>query len=232
MTATAYFLREQLRAPLTVALLVSLPFLFVLLAADVLSEFADVLGGSLAGDAASALGAGWSAAFITGALAFFATVSSRDADRRLALAGMGPARIAASRLSSSVILALLAAGAGYVALELTAGIAHPWHAAVAIAGFALIYLGVGAVVGSLIASPLEGSLAVSFVFILDAFSGPGMTEGGGSPLSVSRSAAEVLIDAAVRDETPAVDWWELLAWSAGAIAIAIAVFVLSARSRL
>ncbi len=36
---------------------------------------------------------------------------------------------------------------------------HPWHASVAILGFALIYLGVGTLIGAVIASPLEGSLA-------------------------------------------------------------------------
>lgn len=232
MSEAIVFTREHLRAPLTLALLIAVPALFVLLAASVLGEFADVLGGSLLADAASSLGAGWSAAFIAGALGFFQVASSRGADRRLALAGLGAARVAAARMGASLALAALAAAAGFVALALEVGIAHPWHAAAAILGFALIYLGIGALVGALIPSPLEGTLAVAFIFILDVFSGPGMTEGDGSPVSISRSAADVLIAAAIGDGSPARDWVELALWMAGSLGVAFAVFVASARSRL
>ncbi len=111
MTRTVVFAREQLRAPFTLALLVAIPALFVISAAGVLSEFASALGGSLAGDAAAALSAGWAAAFISGALGFFQAASSRGADRRLALAGLGPARVASSRIAASVGLAVVAAAA-------------------------------------------------------------------------------------------------------------------------
>ena len=232
MTPTLTFAREHLRAPLTLILLIVLPALFVVLAASVLGEFADALGGSLLADAASALGAGWSAAFIAGALGFFQAASSQGADRRLALSGLGPARVAGARIGASVILAVIASAAAFVALAHEVGIAHPWHAAAAILGFALIYLGVGTLIGALIPSPLEGSLAVAFIFILDVFSGPGMTEGDGSPVSISRSAADVLISAAVGEGSPRGDWIELGLWSAGALAVAFTVFVLSARSRL
>jgi hypothetical protein len=232
VSPTFAFAREHLRAPVVVVSLVALPALFVVLAASVLGEFADVLGGSLLADAASALAAGWSAAFITGALGYFQAASSRGADRRLALSGLGVTRVAAARIGASLILALIAAVAAYVALALETGIAHPWHAAAAILGFALIYLGVGTLVGALIRSPLEGSLAVAFIFILDVFSGPGMTEGEGSPISISRSAADVLIAAAIGNASPARDWIELGLWVSGALILAFGVFVYSARSRL
>lgn len=231
MSVALFFTREQIRTPLTLVLLVSLPFIFVVLAASVLGEFADVLGGSLLADAASALGAGWAAAFTAGALGFFQTSSSREADRRLALAGLGPSRVALARIAASVILAVVAAAAGFAALAIETGIAHPWHAAAAILGFALIYLGVGALIGSLVRGQLEGSLLVAFVFILDVFSGPGMTEGGGSSLSISRSASQVLIDAAVGGRSTASEWLELSLWTGGSLLIAFAVFVVSARSR-
>ena len=228
---TLIFVREQLRSPLNLALLVSLPFLFVVAAAGVLGEFADALGGSLVADASTALGAGWSAAFISGTLGFFQVNSSRDADRRLARAGTGPVRVAVGRIGAAVGLALLAAAAAYVALALMVEIAHPWHTAAAIVGFALIYLGVGAFTGCLVRGQLEGSLAVAFIFLLDVFSGPGMTEGDGSPLSISRSAADVLIAAAIGEGSPADDWIELAAWAGGALLVALAAFVLSARGR-
>jgi hypothetical protein len=230
MTRTAAFAREQLRAPFTLVLLVAVPAVFVGASAGVLSDFARALGGGLPGDAASALGAGWAAAFIAGTLGFFQAASSRGADRRLALAGAGPARVAASRIGASLTLALVAAGAGFVALEVRTGIAHPWHAAIAVFAFALIYLAVGVIIGSLIAAPLEGSLAVAFVFLLDVFSGPGMAEHA-APYSVSRKAADVLITAGVGHRSPSSDWTALAGVVAIALAASFAVFVLSARSR-
>ena len=180
MSRTVVFAREQLRAPFMLALLVAVPALFVVSAAGVLSDFAGALGGSLAGDAAVALSAGWAAAFISGALGFFQAASSRGADRRLALAGLGPARVAASRIAASIALAVVAAAAAFVALVLRVEIAHPWHAAVAALAFALLYLAIGVFVGSVVSAPLEGSLLVVFVFLLDAFAGPGMS-GGSAP---------------------------------------------------
>ena len=227
----AVFLREQLRTPLAVTLLVTLPFLFVVLAGDVLGEFADALGGSLIADGATSLGAGWSAAFIAGTLGYFVVSSARDADRRLALAGFGPSRVALARIGAAVGLAVVAAGAAYAALAIEINVIHPWHTAAAILGYALIYLGVGCVIGALVRGQLEGSLAVAFIFLLDVFSGPGMTEGDAGPWAISRSAGEVVLTAATGGESPAGDWLRLVAWTVGALAAAGMVFVLSARSR-
>ena len=231
MTRTGVFAREQLRAPFTLALLVAIPALFVISAAGVLSDFASVLGGSLAGDSAVALSAGWAAAFISGALGFFQAASSRGADRRLALAGLGPARVASSRIAASVGLAVVAAAAAFVALVVRVDVAHPLHAAVAVLAFALLYLAIGIVVGSLISAPLEGSLLVVFVFLLDAFAGPGMT-GGSAPLwAVSQKAADVLIAAGMVTGSPTGDWVKLVIVTGGALVAAFLVFVASARSR-
>jgi len=232
VNAAVAFTREHLRAPLTLVLLISLPVAFVGFSAQVLGEFADALGGQLAGDAAAALGAGWAAAFIAGSLGFFQIVSSRGADRRLALAGRGPARVALARLASSVVLALIAVAAAFVALGLARGFAHPAHEAAALLAFALIYLGVGSIIGSVISAPLEGSLAVAFVFMLDVFSGPGMSEGGGSVYSVSREAGELLIRGASGQGSSAGDWLAAAAWAFGALVLAFLSYVIRARSRV
>lgn len=230
MTRTVVFAREQLRAPFTLALLVAIPALFVISAAGVLSDFASVLGGSLAGNAAVALSAGWAAAFISGALGFFQAASSRGADRRLALAGLGPARVASSRIAASVGLAVVAAAAAFIALVVRVDVAHPLHAAVAVLAFALLYVAIGIVVGSLITAPLEGSLLVVFVFLLDAFAGPGMT-GGSAPWAVSQKAADILIAAGMGTGSPTGDWVKLVIVTVGALVAAFLVFVASARSR-
>ena len=230
MTRTATFAREQLRAPFTLALIVVVPALFVVSASGALSDFASALGGSIAGDAAVALSAGWAAAFVSGALGFFAAVSSHGADRRLSIAGLAPARVAASRIGSSVLLALIASAAAFAALELRAPAAHPVHAAAGILGFALLYLGVGVLIGSIVRAPLEGSLIVAFLFLLDAFSGPGMDQS--APLwSFSQKAADVVIAAGSGMSSTAGDWLGLVAVVLTAIAAAIAAFALAARSR-
>lgn len=231
MTRTVVFAREQLRAPFTLGLLVAIPGLFVVSAASALSEFAGALGGSLAGDAAVALSAGWAAAFISGALGFFSAASSRGADRRLALAGLGPARVAVARIAASVLLAVVAAAAAIAALIVRVDVAHPVHAAVAVLAFALLYLGIGVVIGSVINAPLEGSLLVVLVFLLDAFAGPGMTGGAPPPWAVSQKAADVLIAAGTGTGSSAADWAAVALVTGAALLAAFAVFVASARSR-
>lgn len=230
MSRSVVFAREQLRAPLTLTLLVAVPVLFVVAAAGALSDFADALGGQLAGDAAVALGAGWAAAFVSGALGFFSAVSSHDADRRLALAGLGPARVAGSRIAAALLLALVASTAAFAALELRAPVAHPAHAALAILAFALLYLGVGVLVGSLIRSPLDGSLVVAFVFLLDAFAGPGMSST--VPVwAISQKPAAMLIDAGMGQGSAAADWLRVGLVVAAALLAALVSFAAAARSR-
>jgi hypothetical protein len=231
VTGTALFAREQLRAPFTLSLLVAIPALFVVSAAGVLSDFASALGGSLAGDAAVGLSAGWAAAFISGAIGFFQAASSRGADRRLALAGLGAARVAVARITASVLLAVVAAAAAFAALVLRVDVAHPLHAAVAVLGFALLYLAVGVLVGSIVSSPLEGSLVVVFVFLLDAFAGPGMTGGSAPPWAISQKAADILIAAGTGAASPGEDWVKAALVTIGALVAAFLVFVASARSR-
>jgi hypothetical protein len=228
----AEFLREHLRARMTLAMLVVLPALFVLVSASVLGEFAKALGGSVSGGAASALGAGWAAAFLAGALGFFQVASSRGADRRLALAGMGAARVAVARISASIALALLISIVAFLTLWLVAGAAHPPHAFAAILIFALIYIGIGTLVGSFISDPLEGSLTVAFVFLIDAFSGPGMSDGNGiAQLMPTRKASDVLIAAGAGQGSPTADWIAVGLGVLGALLLAAAAFWLSARPR-
>jgi len=226
------FLREHLRARMTLAMLVVLPALFVLVSASVLGEFAAALGGSVAGNSASALGAGWAAAFLAGALGFFQVASSRGADRRLALAGMGAARVAAARIAASVALAVLISVVALLTLQLSSGVAHPPHAFAAILIFALIYVGIGTLVGSLISDPLEGSLTVAFVFLIDAFSGPGMSGSNGiAQLMPTRKAADVLIAAGAGQGSPSGDWIAVGLTTFGALLLAALAFWLSARPR-
>ncbi len=226
------FVREQLRAPLTLVLLVAIPAFFVIIFASVLGEFAAALGGSLASRAATSISAGWAAAFLSGALAFFQLNSSRSADRRLAGAGLGPLRVASSRIAAALLLGLTVSTAAYVTLWLRSGIEHPLHAAVAIFAFAAIYIGVGALIGVVVKGPLEGSLVVVLVFSVDVFSGPAMTSGGGLvSFTPTRKAADLLIAAGGGQSSPGADWVSVIATAVAALGIALAAFWLTARSR-
>jgi len=228
----ADFLREHLRARLTLVMLVAIPALFVIVSASVLGEFAGALGGSVAGDSASALGAGWAAAFLAGALGFFQVSSSRDADRRLALAGMGTVPVVVARIAASIALGLLISAVAFLTLLLTAGVAHPAHAFAAILAFALIYIGIGTLVGSFVSGALEGSLTVAFIFLIDAFSGPGMSDSGGVAAAMpTRKAADLLIDAGAGSGSPVGDWIAVGLTALGALLLATAAFWLSARPR-
>ena len=227
------FLREQIRAPLNLVLLVAIPAFFVLIFATVLGEFAAALGGDLAERAADSISAGWAAAFLCGALAFFQLASSREADRRLALAGLGAGRVAVARIAAALALGLLVSLVAYLTLWLRAGISHPLHAAVAIFIFAAIYTGVGALIGAFVKGLLEGSLLVVLVFSLDVFSGPAMTSNGGlANFTPTRDAANLLIAAGAGQGSPAGDWIGAAVVATGGLAVALLAFWISARSRV
>jgi hypothetical protein len=225
------FVREHLRAPLTLALLVAIPVFFVLIFASILGDFAKALGGTLAAQSATAISAGWAAAFLSGTLAFFQVSSSRSADRRLAAAGLGPIRVAVSRIVAALAIGVTVSAVAFVTLWLRSGIGHPFHAAVAIFTFAAIYIGIGAVIGAFVKGALEGSLLVMLVFFVDAFSGPQMTSGGALAFTPTRNAANLLIAAGGGHGSPGGDWVGAAAVALAALAVALAAFWFSARTR-
>lgn len=225
------FTREHLRAPLTLFLLIWIPVFFVLIFASVLGEFAKALGGTLAAQSATAIGAGWAAAFLSGTLAFFQVSSSRGADRRLAAAGLGPGWVSVARIAAALIIGIAVSAVAFVTLWLRSGVEHPFHAAAAILSFAVIYIGLGALIGAFVRSPLEGSLLVVLVFAVDAFSGPQMTSSGILAVTPTRDAADLLIAAGGGQGSPSADWLGMAATAIGALAVALAAFWFAARRR-
>lgn len=230
--AASDFVRQHLRNPVTIAMLVIIPVLFVVLAANALSEVSTAMGGAVTGSSATALGAGWASAFLGGILGFFQVASSRDADRRLALAGMGGSRIAVARISACVALSLLAALVAFFTLWIDTGLDQPGRALLAVLACGLIYVGIGALVGSLIRDELAGSLVVALIFVMDIYAGPGMSGGTSSDSPTpTRKSSEVLIGAAGGGGSPASDWWAMGLTVLGALLIAFGVFWLVARPR-
>lgn len=229
--ATGAFVREHLRTPLALVLLVWIPVFFVLIFASILGDFAEALGGTLMARSATAISAGWAAAFLSGTLAFFQVSSSRGADRRLAAAGLGPWRVAASRIAASLAAGTAVSAVAFATLWLRSGIGHPLHAFVAIFSFAVIYIGLGALVGAFVSGALEGSLLVLLLFSVDAFTSPEMTSSDPFAWTPTRSAAELLIAAGGGKGSPGADWLGMTAVAVGALAIALGAFWMAARTR-
>lgn len=232
LLSTSDFVRQQARTRVTVVMLVVIPMLFVLLASSVLGEFSKSLGGSAAGQSASALGAGWAAGFLGGILGFFQVSSSRDTDRRLALAGLGGVRTAMARIGACIVLALLVAVIAFTTVWIAAGLEQPGRAFAAILFCGLIYVGIGAFVGSLVRDELAGSMIVALIWLMDMYGGPGMSgSGGGAHLTPTRKTSEVLMSAAGGQSSSAGDWAIAGATVLAALVLAFLAFWFSARSR-
>ena len=231
LSTSGAFAREHLRAPLTLVLLLAIPVFFVFIFATVVGEFAEALGGTLVRQAATAISAGWAAAFLCGVLAFFQVSSSRGADRRLAIAGFGAGRVAISRITAALAIGGTVSAIAFFTLWVKSGIGHPLHGAVAIASFAVIYIGLGALVGTFVKDGLSGALLVMLVFAVDTFSNPQMTSSGVVSWTPTRGATNLLVAAGGEQGSPSADWIEMAAVALAALAVAVGAFWFAARTR-
>lgn len=142
------FLADYARNPVNPLVLVLVPTVFVLVASGSMADAARLLGGT--GPAVETATAGWAAGFMAGIAMYFQTRAARAADHRLVLAGL-PA---------------------LVALASRTGIDDLWRVVAGILMFAVIYLAIGAVTGALVRNPVNGTVLISFVWIMDVFFGP------------------------------------------------------------
>lgn len=176
------FLADYIRNPVNVVLLVVVPTVFVVVVSGSLAKFSELLGGGQ-GSAVETVTAGWAAAFLAGIAMYFQTAATRATDRRLVVAGLPARRLVAARLGAGMVLAALASAAALLALALRTGIGQPQRAVAGTLMFAVIYVAVGAAVGSLSRNPVNGTVIVMFIWILDVFFGPAM---GSADLVVTR----------------------------------------------
>ncbi len=230
---TGRYLAEYARRPINLVLLVLVPLIFVVLTSGTIADFAEVVG--FTGDPSKLVAptAGWAAGFIAGVAGFFHVLGSREADRRLAGAGMGARRIVAGRLASGLILALLAAAASIVALALRTGITDPGRTIAGVVMFSVLYLGIGVAIGSLVRSDVNGSLIVIFIWMFDVFLGPGM---GGSDIWITRLFPShfitlVMLDTPSDYAGPIGDLGWALLWTFGALGLAAVVFSAATSTR-
>jgi hypothetical protein len=169
------FLADYARNSANLLLLAVVPVAFVLAAAPSMADAAKVLGGTDNAPAVEAVTAGWSAAFLAALAMYFQVSASRAADRRLAIAGTSRLTLATARVVTGAALGLLAAAVAVLTLALR----HPdTNMARVLAGtamFALVYVGLGAVIAVVAPEPVNGTVIVLFVWILDVFFGPALT---------------------------------------------------------
>jgi len=167
------FLADYARNPVNLLLLVVVPTVFVVVVAGSMADAAKLLGG-IGGPAVETAAAGWAAAFLAGIAMYFQTGATRETDRRLVIAGLPARTLVVSRLVTGLVLATGASTAALVALAARTGIDHPVRAIIGTLMFAIIYVAVGAVVSLFARNPVNGTVIVLFVWILDVFFGPAM----------------------------------------------------------
>lgn len=177
---TIRYLVEYARRPLNLVLLAVVPVVFVTLSAGAIADFADVLGGYNNLGTIEAATAGWAASLLAGTAGFFHVSGARNVDRRLAATGAGTVSVVAARLISALALASVSGAGALVALAVRTGIADIPRVVGATLLMAVIYLGIGATVGAVVHSEINGSLIVVFLWMFDVFFGPAM--GGSAPL--------------------------------------------------
>jgi ABC-2 family transporter protein len=225
------FLADYARNPVNLMLLAVVPAVFVLAAAGALAKAAELLGGP-GGPALQVVSAGWAAGVLSAVAMYFQMREAHAADRRVVLSGLPAWRLVTIRISTGLALALLATAAALAALAVRATIPAPGRVATGTAMFALIYLAIGAVVGSFVRSPVNGTVTILFVWIVDVFFGP--LFGG-----LDRAATRVLpthfvtlwtVEVPSRHAGRIGDLGWAALWTAGACAVAWAV--VTARTRV
>jgi hypothetical protein len=225
------YLTEYTRRPLNLVLLAVVPVVFVALSAGAIADFARILGGEASLGQLEAATAGWAAAFLAGVAGFFHVTGSRDPDRRLAAAGSSAARVVTARVMSSTVLAAVASAGALLALAARTDLADGGRAVGATIMFAVIYLAIGITVGAWVRSEVNGSLLIIFIWMFDVFLGPAMgrTEAVIIRFFPSHFPTLVMLDAATTHAGPLGDLGASLAWTVGALAVAVVSLLATTR---
>ncbi|MDP4014639.1 MAG: ABC transporter permease [Candidatus Nanopelagicales bacterium] len=168
------FLLDYARNPVNVLMLVIVPVIFVAVAAQSIADTAELLGGAGGAPATETSTAGWAAGFLSGIAMYFQVSSARGTDRRLAIAGISPRQLVAARLLTGLILAALVTAVALGVLAARTGLDDPVRVGIGTMMFAAVYVGLGAIVGAWVPNPVNGTVLVLFVLIIDVFFGPTM----------------------------------------------------------
>ncbi|MBC6445838.1 ABC transporter permease [Actinokineospora xionganensis] len=214
------FLADYARNPVNPLVLVLVPVVFVVVAAGSMADAARLLGGT--GPSVETAAAGWAAGFLSAIAMYFQLRGSREADRRLVLAGLPAGRLVVARMVTGLVLVALASAAALTALALRTGIDDPWRVGAGTIMFAVVYLAIGALTGVLVRNAVNGTVLILFIWILDVFFGPAL----GSPDRLSTRWFPThfttlwMVDLPSRHGGRLGDLGWALAWTLGALVLA------------
>lgn len=233
MTAllTRRYLVDYARRPLNLVLLAVVPVVFVILSAGAIADFALILGGDASFAQLEAATAGWAAAFLAGVAGFFHVSTSRAPDRRLAVASSATASVVGARLISALALAGIAVAGALAALVVRTDIVDPGRAIAATVMFAVIYIGIGALLGAIVRSEVNGSLILVLVWMFDVFLGPAMarTDAVLTRAFPSHFPTLVMLDATTTHAGPLGDLGASLAWTFGSLSVGFVALLVTTR---
>jgi hypothetical protein len=170
---TRRFLLEYGRNPANLLVLVLIPVVFVLVAAEPMADAARLLGGT--GRAVETATTGWAAAFLAALAMYFQTRQAHSADRRLVIAGLPARALVISRVLTGLLIAVLVSAAALATLFLRTEVDDPLRVGAGTLMFAAIYVGIGAAVGSVVRDQVNGTVVILLIWIVDVFFGPALT---------------------------------------------------------
>lgn len=223
------FLVDYARNSVNMLMLVIVPVVFVAVAAPSMAAAAQLLGGAGGGTPVETATAGWAAGFLAGIAMYFQVAAARSTDRRLVLAGMKATRLIAARLFTGLALAALVSAVALVTLAVRSGVDSPARVIIGTLMFAAVYVGLGALIGALMPNPVNGTVLILFVLIIDIFFGPTMIPEGGSFTRILPTHFISLWMVALpsgHSGTPGDLGWSL-AWVAGSLLVAFAILRLT-----
>jgi len=236
VASTALFARRFLagyaRNPVNLLFLVLVPVALVMVAASSMAGAAGLLGGGGHGPAVQTVTAGWAAGFLAAIAMYFQVAAARGTDRRLVISGLPAARLVTARLAAGLALAVLASAAALAALAARSGITDPGRVTAGTLMFAVIYLAIGAAVGAAVASPVNGTTVILFIWITDVFFGPVLgAEGRAATRGLPTHFVSLWMTGLRSGHAgrPGDLGWAL-AWTLGAAAAAWAVLASAART--
>lgn len=184
-TPLAMYVREYYRTTLNIVLLVVIPALVIFAVSDSLSRISGLFATGLTRGMAESMGALWAAAFLTGMMGFFMITGARGADRRLVRAGYRPLEVVALRFAVIALFGGFATLASYLLLLTRLSPTNHLEMLLVMYLASLLYGTLGVLIGSLVTGELEGSFALLFFFVMDAFiASPLFGSASGFPLNL------------------------------------------------
>ncbi len=161
-------IREFVREPVNLLLLVALPPLIVTTYGSMMSALPRMPYMTTPPDTLGAMaGTLFVAAFLPGVIGLFQVISARRADNRLTLAGFPRSTLFVSRMLAMVVASLLTASISLGVLLTQTEVASPVPAFLTLAFVGVIYGLVGMLIGAVLPRELEGSLVLIFFADMD-----------------------------------------------------------------